>query len=130
MEKILLDQQQIEFFNYYHYELKDIDDFIKSLKELKVGVYSDCKEKRYGIFAGNYQIKLLAIYEILMSKKLQKNKEDLKKLGQYVQELGKEIENYEETIKKYDDKEKPTNHEEKMKEFLNKFINSLFDEED
>ena len=112
-EEILLAQQQIIFFTYLHYELKNIDDFIKSLKELKLSVSSDCKEKKYGIFAGNYQIRLLAIYEILASKKLQGNMNDLKKIGQYVQELGKEIENYEETMKKYDGKEKPNNYEER-----------------
>ena len=127
-EKILLDQQQIELFKYLHYELKDIDDFIKNLKELEVNVYSECDDKNYSVFAGHTQMKLLAIYEILKSKKLQNNRNDLKKLGQYIQELGKEIESYEETMKKYKNQEKLSNHEEKMKDFFKSIIDDIFED--
>ncbi len=129
-EKILLEQMEIEMFKIKNYEKENIGTFITELKKLEYNVGSDCENKAYGNFAGNYQMKFLAIYEILMSKKLQKNKEDLKKLGQYVQELGKEIENYEETIKKYETQEKTSSHEKIINEFIKSFINELLNEEE
>lgn len=129
MEKIVFEQKNVERFKIAKYELGDINEFIDGLKNIELCISSDCDDKNYGVFAGYTQTKLLTIYEILMSKKLQKNKEDLKKLGQYVQELGKEIENYEETMKKYANQEKLSDHEEKMKEFLKSFIEDLFEED-
>ena len=126
-EQILLEQMEIEMFKIKNYEKENIETFITELKKLEYNIASSCENKAYGNFAGNYQMKFLAIYEILMSKKLQKNKEDLKKLGQYVQELGKEIENYEETMKKYENQEKLSNHEEKMKDFFKSIIDDIFE---
>ena len=127
-ESILLEQMEIEMFKIKNYEEKNIETFITELKKLEYNVVSNCENVTYGKFSGNYQMKFLAIYEILKSKKLQKNKEDLKKLGQYIQELGKEIENYEETMKKYENQEKSSNHEEKMKEFFKSIIDDIFEE--
>lgn len=130
MEQIVFEQKNVERFKMEKYELGDINEFIDGLKNIELCISSDCDDKNYGVFAGYTQTKLLAIYEILASKKLQKNKDDLKKIGQYVQNLGKEIENYEETIKKYATEENTSNHEEKVKEFLKSIIGGLFDEED
>lgn len=127
-EKILLDFVEIDEFKNINYERKNIENFIEELKKLKYKVVSNCEDKTYGIFAGNYQVKLLAIYGILMSKKIEKNKEDFKKLGQYVQELGKKIENYEETMKNYENQEKLSNYEEKMKDFFKSIIDDIFEE--
>lgn len=130
MEQIVFEQKNVEHFKLAKYELGDINEFIEGLRNLKVYVSSNCDNKSYGAFAGHTQTKLLAIYEILRSKKLQKNIKDLKKLGQYIQELGNEIENYEETMKKYANDENTSNHEEKVKEFLKSIIEDLFEDED
>ncbi len=126
MEKILLEECQIKIFEIQNYENKDIRKFVRELKDLKSDAWSDCGDETWVNFAGTYQMKFLAIYEILMSKKLQRNKEDLKMLGKCIQDFGKEIENYEETLKKYENSEKQ--NKENEDDIAKKFAKALFDD--
>ena len=86
---------QREMIKILFYESENIETFIHELNELKLDTTSDnCKDKEWISFVGKEIERLELIASLFYSKKLEKQKEDLKPLGRYIQELGKEIENY------------------------------------
>ena len=81
-------------FEDFFYE--NIEKFVQELKEFDPRTISDiCKDEKWISFAGRQIGRLELIALLLRSKKIEKQREDLKQLGRYIQELGKEIEEYE-----------------------------------
>lgn len=83
-------------FEDFFYENGNIEKFVQELKEFDTRTISDnCKDEKWISFAGRQIGRLELIALLLKSKKIEKQREDLKPLGKYIQELGKEIEEYE-----------------------------------
>lgn len=110
----------------------DINRFLEKLKTMNVSCYcSTIKDKEYLEFLGAIIKKFELIVQVLGTKKIDKNRNDLKELGKYVQNLGQQMTNYDFTNKnkteRCSDKKNSKNFEKELDKELEKALNEFFD---
>lgn len=74
--------------------IKGVIELIDSIPKSIGTISTNCDDQAWINYIGDLSAKLILLDALIMTKRLQNQREDLKEIGNYLQKLGKEITEY------------------------------------
>lgn len=128
MKNKLEEIQYVMFVNTY-YDNADIKTIINKIDKLELKTTSqNCDDKKWLKFIGRISGKLGILDALIISKKLEKNKNDVVEIGKYLQKLGKELEQFDEN--NFENEEPKKENEETIDNLIDKILEKFLGDDE
>ena len=118
--------QNMMFVNMFYAD-SDIDRLIEEMKDLKINVVSNLDDEGYANFIGKQIGRMQILAHLFQTKKIQQNKRDFVKVGEYLHELANDLIEFGTGGKS---EEKASSEEFDLHKAVKNFMKELFEEDE